>query len=35
MSVDPAGAQPLAGIASKIGADVLSDDLRYPSDTGG
>ena len=35
MPVDPANARELAQIAGEIGADVLSGDLRYPSDTGG
>jgi hypothetical protein len=35
MAVDPANAEELAEIAGEIGADVLSGDLRYPSDIGG
>jgi hypothetical protein len=33
--IDPANAEELANLADEIGADVLSGDLRYPSDTGG
>ena len=35
MSVDPANGHELAQIASEIGADVFSCELRYPSETGG
>jgi len=33
--VDPANARQLVQIASEVGADVLTGDLRYPSETGG
>ena len=35
MPVDPANANELAQIAGEIGAEVLTGDLRYPSETGG
>jgi hypothetical protein len=35
MAVDPANAHELAQIAGEVGANVLSGNLRYPSDTGG
>jgi len=35
MGIDLANAHELAQIAGEIGADVLSGDLRYPSETGG
>jgi len=35
MLVDFSNARELAQIASEIGADVLTGDLRYPSETGG
>jgi len=35
MPVDPANARELAQIAGELGADVLSGDLRYPSETDG
>ena len=35
MPVDPSNARELAQIASEVGADVLTGDLRYPSETGG
>ena len=35
MPVDSSNARELARIASEIDADVLTSNLRYPSDTGG
>ena len=35
MSVEASNARELAQIASEIGADVLTSNRRYPSETGG
>ena len=35
MPADPGNAQELATIAREVGAELLADALRYPSETGG